>query len=73
MGQSKPFRATALVVEDDPMQREMICLLLEESDHRAIKEAIAVLNHATEPLAERRMDKSVAQALKGQRLSEIES
>ena len=32
MGQTKPFRATALVVEDDPMQREMICLLLEESD-----------------------------------------
>ena len=32
MGQSKPFRATALVVEDDPMQRDMICLLLEESD-----------------------------------------
>jgi CheY-like chemotaxis protein len=31
MGQS-PFRATALIVEDDPMQREMICLLLEESD-----------------------------------------
>ena len=32
MGQSRPFRATALIVEDDPMQREMICLLLEESD-----------------------------------------
>ena len=32
MGQSKAFRATALIVEDDPMQREMICLLLEESD-----------------------------------------
>lgn len=32
MGQSKPFRATALIVEDDPMQREMICLLLEESN-----------------------------------------
>ena len=32
MGQSKPFRATALVVEDDPMQRDMICLLLEESE-----------------------------------------
>ena len=31
MGQSKPFRATALIVEDDPMQRDMICLLLEES------------------------------------------
>jgi two-component system cell cycle response regulator CpdR len=32
MGQSNPLRATALVVEDDPMQREMICLLLEESE-----------------------------------------
>ena len=33
MGQSKPYRrATALIVEDDPMQRDMICLLLEESD-----------------------------------------
>lgn len=31
MGHSQPFRATALVVEDDPMQREMISLLLEES------------------------------------------
>lgn len=32
MGQSKPFRATALIVEDDPMQRDMLCLLLEESE-----------------------------------------
>ncbi|WP_065750909.1 response regulator [Bradyrhizobium paxllaeri] len=38
MGRSKPFerstpsRATALIVEDDPMQRDMICLLLEESE-----------------------------------------
>ena len=37
MGQSKPFRATALVVEDDPMQREMIALLLEESDYHVIQ------------------------------------
>ncbi len=37
MGQTKPFRATALVVEDDPMQREMICLLLEESDMEVIE------------------------------------
>jgi two-component system cell cycle response regulator CpdR len=37
MGQSKPFRATALIVEDDPMQREMICLLLEESDYDVIQ------------------------------------
>jgi DNA-binding NtrC family response regulator len=37
MGQSKPYRATALIVEDDPMQREMICLLLEESDMDVIE------------------------------------
>ncbi|MGC2083664.1 MAG: response regulator [Bradyrhizobium sp.] len=36
MGQSKPFRATALIVEDDPMQREMMSLLLEESDYDVI-------------------------------------
>jgi len=36
MGQSKPVRATALIVEDDPMQREMISLLLEESDYDVI-------------------------------------
>jgi CheY-like chemotaxis protein len=37
MGQSKPFRATVLIVEDDPMQREMISLLLEESDYDVIQ------------------------------------
>ncbi|MGY4476677.1 response regulator [Bradyrhizobium sp. USDA 3364] len=36
MGQSKPYRAKALVVEDDPMQREMIALLLEESEFDVI-------------------------------------
>ena len=37
MGQSRPIRATALIVEDDPTQREMICLLLEESDFDVIQ------------------------------------
>ena len=37
MGQSKPLRATALIVEDDAMQREMICLLLEESNFEVIE------------------------------------
>jgi DNA-binding NtrC family response regulator len=37
MGQSKPFRPTALVVEDDPIQREMIALLLEETDYEVIQ------------------------------------
>ena len=36
MGQSKPYRAKALIVEDDPMQREMIGLLLAESDFDVI-------------------------------------
>jgi two-component system, cell cycle response regulator CpdR len=37
MGQSKPLRATALIVEDDAMQREMICVLLEESNFDVIE------------------------------------
>jgi two-component system cell cycle response regulator CpdR len=37
VGQAKPFRAIALVVEDDPAQREMISLLLEESDYDVIQ------------------------------------
>jgi len=36
MGQSNPIRAKALIVEDDPMQREMLGLLLEESDFDVI-------------------------------------
>jgi hypothetical protein len=32
MGQSKRFRRTAIVVEDDAIQGDMIALLLEESD-----------------------------------------
>lgn len=36
MGQSMLFRAKALIVEDDQMQREMIGLLLEESDFDVI-------------------------------------
>ena len=32
MGQSKPFRARALVVEDDELQRELLVALLEECD-----------------------------------------
>ncbi|MGY3484800.1 CheY-like chemotaxis protein [Bradyrhizobium sp. USDA 4011] len=36
MGQSRPCRAKALVVEDDPMQRQMIELLLEESEFEVI-------------------------------------
>lgn len=37
MGQANPYKPTALVVEDDWMQREMLALLLEESDMRVIE------------------------------------
>jgi len=37
MGQSKPFRRTAIVVEDDAIQRDTIALLLEESDFEVIR------------------------------------
>ena len=37
MGQAKPFRPTAVVVEDDPIQREMIALLLEETEYDVIQ------------------------------------
>ena len=37
MGQSKPFRRTAIVVEDDAIHRDTIALLLEESDFEVIR------------------------------------
>ncbi len=36
MGQSKPLRATALIVEDDADQRNMLRMLLEESDYEVL-------------------------------------
>jgi molecular chaperone HscA len=45
----------------------------EGDDHRAIKDAIDGLSHTTEDFAARRMDKSVAAALTGRKLEEIES
>ena len=37
MGHPRPFRPTALVVEDDPIQREMIALLLQETSYDVIQ------------------------------------
>lgn len=37
MGQAKPFRAVALIVEDDVTQREMLSMLLEESGYQVIQ------------------------------------
>ncbi|WFU79050.1 response regulator [Bradyrhizobium sp. CIAT3101] len=37
MGQSKPLRPTAIVVEDDDIQREMLALLLEERNFEVLQ------------------------------------
>ena len=76
MGQSKPFRATALVVEDDPMQREMISLLLEESHFDVIEcesaeAAEAVLRRMGRELALVMTDVSLAGAMDGVSLAHI--
>ncbi|MDD5613261.1 MAG: Fe-S protein assembly chaperone HscA, partial [Gallionella sp.] len=45
---------------------------LELSDHLVIKRAVSALNDATVGLAQARMDKSVAKALAGKNISELE-
>jgi len=37
MGQTEPLRSAALIVEDDPLQREMVSLLLEETNFNVIQ------------------------------------
>ena len=37
MGQSTPLRQTAVVVEDDAIQRDMIAMLLEESEFDVVQ------------------------------------
>jgi two-component system, cell cycle response regulator CpdR len=76
MGQSKPFRATALVVEDDPMQREMMCVLLEESNYDVIQcesaeAAELVLDRTSQSLALMITDVSLAGRMSGVELARI--
>jgi len=76
MGQVKPFRATALIVEDDPMQREMICLLLEESDVDVIEcesaeAAELVLENAGDNVALMMTDVQLAGNMNGVELAHI--
>jgi molecular chaperone HscA len=47
--------------------------LSEGDDHRVIREAIAAVSRSTENFAARRMDRSVAGALRGKTLQEIDS
>jgi CheY-like chemotaxis protein len=76
MGQSQPFRATALVVEDDPMQREMLSLLLEESHFEVIEcesgeAAELVLRRNAERIVLLMTDVSLAGAMNGVTLAHI--
>ncbi len=76
MGQSKPFRATALVVEDDLMQRQMISLLLEESGYRVIEcdraeDAQQVLDNDAAAFCLMMTDVQLAGAMDGVELARI--
>ena len=76
MGPSKPSRATALIVEDDPMQRDMICLLLEESDVDVIEcesaeAAELVLERAGDSLVMMMTDVQLAGSMNGVELAYI--
>ena len=76
MGQSKPLRATALIVEDDPMQRDMICLLLEESEVDVIEcesaeAAELVLERAADNLVLLMTDVQLAGNMDGVELAHI--
>jgi len=76
MGQSKPFRATALIVEDDPMQRDMICLLPEESELDVIEcesaeAAELVLERVGDSLALMMTDVQLAGDMNGVELAHI--
>jgi DNA-binding NtrC family response regulator len=76
MGQSKPYSATALVVENDPMQREMLCVLLEESNYAVIQcesaeAAELVLDKYGSSLALMITDVSLAGRMSGVELARI--
>ncbi len=45
--------------------------LIGKTDHRAIKQAIEALNHATEAFAARRMDEGIRRALAGRRIGSL--
>jgi two-component system, cell cycle response regulator CpdR len=76
MGQSKPHRSTALIVEDDPMQREMIALLLEESEYDVIQcesaeAATLVLDKCSNSLVLLMTDVSLAGRMNGVELAHV--
>jgi DNA-binding NtrC family response regulator len=76
MGQAAPLKPVALVVEDDEMQREMVAMLLEESDMRVIEcesaeAALAVLDKVGGSLALMFTDVDLAGVMDGIALAHL--
>jgi two-component system cell cycle response regulator CpdR len=76
MGQTQPYKRLALVVEDDPLQRESIVTLLEESDMDVIacesgEAAQMVLEHVGGCLTTLLTDVSLAGSMDGIELAQI--
>ena len=76
MGQAKPVRALALIVEDDAMQRDMISMLLEESHYEVIlcetaEEAMLVLDRRGRKLLLLLTDVNLAGPMSGIELASI--
>ena len=65
----------ALLADDERTAIEMAMMKLVEiakgEDHRAIKAGISTLSSATENFAARRMDRSVADALRGRKIEDV--
>ena len=76
MGQSHPVRPTALIVENDPAQRELLSVLLEESDLTVIQcesaeAAVLVLEKSAARLVMLFTEVSLAGAMDGIELASI--
>jgi two-component system, cell cycle response regulator CpdR len=76
MGQAQPYKQVALVVEDDPLQRETIVTLLEESEMDVIQcesaeAAELVLEHVGGCLTTLLTDVNLAGSMDGIELAQI--
>ena len=76
MGQSHLYKQIALVVEDDPIQREVIVTLLEESEMQVIQcesgeAAELVLEHVGADLTTLLTDVNLAGSMDGIELAQI--
>lgn len=76
MGQAKPFRPMALVVEDDANQRDVVAMLLEECEMGVIQcdsaeTAMAVLDRVGPLLSMMYTDVSLAGKIDGIELARI--